>query len=92
MIIALVRQTRDRLQLVALALIGSGAVGNLIDRIRFGEVVDFIDWYYRTFHWPTFNIADAAISIGVVLLVIDMLLPKKRTAEDAEEQQRLDHE
>ena len=91
-ILALVRQTSDRLQLIAFALIGGGAVGNLIDRVRFGEVVDFIDWYYRTFHWPTFNIADAAISIGVVLLVIDMLLPKKRTAEDAEEQQRLDHE
>ncbi|MEK6742246.1 MAG: signal peptidase II [Nitrospirota bacterium] len=92
-IVALVRQTRDRLSLIALSLIGGGAVGNLIDRIRFGEVVDFIDWYYRAFHWPTFNIADSAITIGVGLLAIDMLLPKKQlTAEDAEERQRLHHE
>ncbi len=91
-IAALVRQARDRLQLMAFALIAGGAVGNLIDRLRFGDVVDFIDWYYRSFHWPTFNIADSAISIGVGLLAIDMLLPKKRTAGDAEEQQRLDHE
>jgi signal peptidase II len=91
-ILALVRQARDRLPLMAFALIGGGAVGNLIDRVRFGEVVDFIDWYYRSFHWPTFNIADSAISVGVGLLAIDMLLPKKRTAGDAEEQQQLDHE
>ena len=85
-ILALVRQTRDRLPLFAFALIGGGAVGNLIDRVRFGEVVDFIDWYYRTYHWPTFNIADSAISLGVGLLVIDMLFPKKQlTAEDAGE-------
>jgi signal peptidase II len=85
-ILALVRQTRDRLPLIAFALIGGGAVGNLIDRVRFGEVVDFIDWYYRAYHWPTFNIADSAISIGVGLLAIDILLPKKQlTAEDAEE-------
>jgi signal peptidase II len=87
-IVALVRQTRDRLPLIAFALIGGGAVGNLIDRVRFGEVVDFIDWYYRTFHWPTFNIADSAITLGVGLLAIEMLLPKKHlTAEDAEERQ-----
>jgi signal peptidase II len=85
-ILVLVRQAHDRLPLFAFALIGGGAVGNLIDRVRFGEVVDFIDWYYRTYHWPTFNIADSAISLGVGLLVIDMLFPKKQlTAEDAEE-------
>lgn len=77
-IVALVRTAHDRLPLLAFALIGGGAVGNLIDRVRFGEVVDFIDWYYRTYHWPTFNIADSAITIGVGLLAIDMLLPKKK--------------
>jgi signal peptidase II len=92
-ILALVRQARDRLPLMAFALIAGGAVGNLIDRVRFGEVVDFVDWYYRTYHWPTFNIADSAISIGVGLLAIDMLLPKKQLpAEDAKESQRLHHE
>ncbi len=79
-ILALVRQTRHRLPLIAFALIGGGAVGNLIDRLRFGEVVDFIDWFYRTYHWPTFNIADSAISIGVGLLAIDMLFRKDAEA------------
>ena len=88
-ILALVRQSRERLPLIALALIGGGAVGNLVDRVRFGEVVDFIDWYYRTYHWPTFNIADSAITIGVGLLAIDMLLPKKQTtAEEIPEKWR----
>ena len=80
----LVRQTRERLPPIALALIGGGAVGNLIDRIRFGEVVDFIDWYYRTFHWPTFNIADSAISLGVGLLAIEMLFPRNQEDQKAE--------
>jgi len=58
---------------VALMLVLGGAVGNVIDRVRFGYVVDFIDVYYRAWHWPTFNIADSAISIGAVLLVLDAL-------------------
>ena len=72
-IATLVHKTADRLPLLAFALIGGGAVGNLIDRVRFGEVVDFIEWYYGSFHWPTFNIADSAITVGVTLLAIDML-------------------
>jgi len=76
-IAALVRKTTDRLPLIAFSLIGGGAVGNLIDRVRFGEVVDFIEWYYRSFHWPTFNIADSAITAGVVLLAVDMLFGKR---------------
>ena len=58
---------------VALMLVLGGAVGNVIDRVRFGYVVDFIDVYYRIWHWPTFNIADSAITIGAVLLVLDAL-------------------
>jgi signal peptidase II len=84
-ILALVRQARDRLPLMAFALIGGGAVGNLIDRVRFGEVVDFVDWYYRTYHWPTFNIADSAISIGVGLLAIDMLFSKPQRHRGTED-------
>lgn len=88
-IATLVRKTSDRLPIIAFSLIGGGAVGNLIDRVRFGEVVDFIEWYYGSFHWPTFNIADSAITAGVTLLAIDMLFPgKQRTAEDAEDRQR----
>jgi signal peptidase II len=76
-IATLVRKTSDRLPLIAFSLIAGGAVGNFIDRVRFGEVVDFIEWYYRSFHWPTFNIADSAITVGVALLAIDMLFEKR---------------
>jgi len=57
----------------ALALILGGAAGNLTDRLIHGYVIDFIDIYYHGWHWPTFNIADSAISIGAVLLVIDAI-------------------
>jgi signal peptidase II len=58
---------------VGLMLVLGGAAGNVIDRLRFGYVVDFIDVYYRSWHWPTFNVADSAITIGAVLLVMDAL-------------------
>lgn len=58
---------------VALMLVLGGAVGNLIDRLRFGYVIDFIDVYYRHWHWPTFNVADSAITVGAVLLAMDAL-------------------
>ena len=61
--------------LTAIGLIFGGAVGNLVDRARFGAVVDFIDVYYRAWHWPAFNVADSAISIGVVLLALRLLRP-----------------
>lgn len=61
---------------VGIALIIGGAIGNLIDRIRLGGVVDFIDVHYYTLHWPAFNIADSAISIGSVLLGILIFLKK----------------
>ncbi len=54
----------------AFALIIGGAIGNLIDRLRLGMVVDFLDVYFGTYHWPAFNIADSCICIGVVLLVL----------------------
>jgi signal peptidase II len=60
------------LQGLFLGLICGGAVGNLIDRFRTGAVVDFIDVYYKNYHWPAFNIADAAISVGVALLIIQV--------------------
>lgn len=61
----------------SLSLILSGAVGNLIDRIRFGEVIDFIDFYLGSYHWPAFNIADSAISVGAVLLIVGMFKKKR---------------
>lgn len=76
--------TSDVVQVAALSLIFSGAVGNLIDRIRFGEVVDFIDVYVSTHHWPAFNVADSAISVGAVLLLLSLLRkPKKQEAAEA---------
>jgi signal peptidase II len=59
---------------VAFAMIFGGALGNLIDRFRFGEVVDFLDFYIGNTHWPAFNIADSAISVGAVTLFIFALL------------------
>jgi signal peptidase II len=58
---------------VALMLVLGGAAGNLVDRIRLGYVIDFIDVYYRAWHWPTFNVADSAITLGAALLVLDAL-------------------
>ena len=57
----------------ALSLVLGGAVGNLWDRITLGYVVDFIDVYYRHWHWPAFNVADSAITVGAVMLIIDAL-------------------
>lgn len=59
---------------VPYALILSGALGNAIDRLRFGHVVDFIDVHWQGWHWPAFNIADSAISIGAVMLIAGIIL------------------
>lgn len=63
----------QRLQATALSLILGGAIGNLIDRAIYGHVIDFIDIYYATHHWPAFNIADSAICIGAFLLIYDTI-------------------
>ena len=60
----------------SLALIFGGAIGNLIDRIRFGEVVDFLDVYISHLHWPTFNVADSAVSVGIVIFIIHIVFKK----------------
>lgn len=62
-----------RVAAVAIGMIFGGAAGNLIDRGRFGAVVDFLDFYWRGWHWPAFNVADSAISAGVALLALRML-------------------
>ncbi len=64
---------KDYLLRIALMFILGGIVGNLIDRLRLGVVIDFIEFYLGQYHWPTFNIADAAICVGAVLLGIDIL-------------------
>ena len=62
----------------SLSLILSGAIGNLIDRVRLGEVIDFLDVHWYGHHWPAFNVADSAICVGVFLLAIDMFIEEKR--------------
>ena len=63
----------QRLAHTSLAMIFSGAVGNLIDRIRLGEVIDFLDVHWYQHHWPAFNVADSAITCGAAMLVVDSL-------------------
>lgn len=65
-------QTRNqhKLHSLALALICGGAIGNLIDRIRLGHVIDFLDFYYQSYHWPAFNVADSSICVGVGLFLL----------------------
>ncbi len=55
------------------ALIFGGAVGNLIDRVRFGKVVDFLDFYLGAYHWPAFNVADSAITVGITVFALHIL-------------------
>ncbi|TNF73464.1 MAG: signal peptidase II [Acidobacteria bacterium] len=71
--------------LVALSLILGGAVGNLVDRIANGAVTDFIDVYFGTYHWHTFNIADSAITVGIVLMAVDIFFSPKHRADKAPE-------
>lgn len=66
-------EQHEKWQAIALALILGGAVGNVIDRIYLGYVVDFIQVYYQQWYWPAFNIADSAISIGVAMIIIDSI-------------------
>jgi signal peptidase II len=68
---------------IALAMIMGGAVGNLVDRMAHGYVVDFVDVYWRAHHWPAFNVADSCISIGVALLILDLLRTPGPGSEEA---------
>jgi signal peptidase II len=79
-IIGIFRKLRpeQKLTAVSLSLIFAGALGNLIDRIRLGEVIDFLDAHWYEHHWPSFNVADSAICVGVFLIAIDMLLDERR--------------
>jgi len=67
----ILRNPAKRLLCLGLALILGGALGNLIDRVRFGHVVDFIDFHAMGWHWPAFNVADSGITVGALLLILD---------------------
>lgn len=64
-------ETKDKILRWALTFILVGAIGNLIDRVLFGFVIDFLDFHYKIYHWPAFNIADSSIFVGVVFFIID---------------------
>lgn len=70
-------ETGDRWMVSGLGLIAGGAVGNLIDRIRSGEVIDFLDFYVNSYHWPAFNVADCALTIGAGCIIISMYVNRK---------------
>lgn len=76
---------KDWVGQISIAGILGGAVGNLIDRLRFGEVIDFLDVYLESYHWPAFNVADSAISVGVVCLIIHFAFERKEASLPAAE-------
>lgn len=76
--------SEEKLQAISLALILGGAIGNVIDRVRFGYVVDFIDVYWNEAHWPAFNIADSAIFLGAMLMIILSFKAEKKEKNDKE--------
>ena len=76
----LVRHAGDKLFCLSLALILGGAIGNVLDRIALGYVVDFLDFQIGGWHWPAFNLADSAITAGAVLLIVDSFRPRARRA------------
>ncbi len=67
----------DTWMITGLALIAGGAIGNLIDRVRLGVVIDFLDFYIGDYHWPAFNVADCALTIGAGCIILSMLLNRK---------------
>ena len=69
-------QQQEKLTAISLGLIIGGALGNLIDRLLFGHVIDFLDFYIGQYHWPAFNIADSAIFIGVAVMIYDVLFDR----------------
>lgn len=76
-LIVWLKKAETRLLALALGIVIGGAVGNVIDRVIWGHVYDFLDFHVAGYHWPAFNVADSAISIGVVLILIDGFIAKK---------------
>jgi len=70
---------------VSVSGILGGAIGNLIDRLRYGEVIDFLDFYVNDYHWPAFNVADSAITVGVIFLIIHFAFEKRPDQPESQE-------
>ncbi|HVC12648.1 MAG TPA: signal peptidase II [Burkholderiales bacterium] len=80
--VLLLRTSGRRLYCAGLALILGGAIGNLIDRLRYGYVVDFLDLHALGWHWPAFNAADSAITVGAALLILDSFVHARRASDE----------
>lgn len=76
------RLKHERLLAVSLSLVIGGALGNLLDRLLIGHVIDFLDFFYHSYHWPAFNVADIAITLGVVLMFVDAFVGHKAGRDD----------
>ena len=76
----IVRNREKRVLCLGLALILGGALGNLVDRLRFGHVVDFLDFHAMGWHWPAFNVADSGITVGALLLILDGFMHHEKRA------------
>ena len=81
--VLIVRRPGERLLCTGLALILGGALGNLIDRLRFGQVVDFLDFHAGGWHWPAFNVADSAITVGAALLILEGFVHREGRARSS---------
>src|SRR5213075_2292925 len=79
----IVRSAGRTMLLTGLGLILGGALGNLIDRLRFGQVVDFLDFHAQGWHWPAFNVADSAITLGAVLLILEGFVHREGRASSS---------
>ena len=75
------RRAANRMVAIALGMVIGGAIGNVVDRLKYGAVFDFLDFHAFGWHWPAFNLADSGISIGVILLLADGLLGDKRSTK-----------
>ncbi len=75
-------RTNQKVLIFAVAGVLGGAIGNFIDRVTMGEVTDFLDFYWGSYHWPSFNVADSFISVGVFVLVIHSLFDREDRAEE----------
>ncbi len=73
--------SRRKMHSLAIGLIVGGALGNVIDRVRFGAVADFLDFHWKDLHWPAFNVADSCIVVGALFLILDMIMTPKETAK-----------
>ena len=76
------KKSESKLESMAISMVLGGAIGNFIDRLLFGHVIDFLDVYYQSHHWPAFNVADMAISGGVVLLIISSFKTQPNNSEN----------